>query len=227
MKTKLLVGAVIFAANCAIANAQVLGGNAVGGVGGSLGGGFGGMREIGVAGHGTANGALGADVGTDSLRRSTTDLADRTSNRARSTARGTRERARSTVGTASSASKRAVAATQERTIAAQGAVAAGAEWGASSALDAGRSATTTASTARAATSKFSDVSVEPTNAETSDAALSGTIDKRAGSVLTSDGEESRLDANGEFAASADTSASRDGVRASSSATGDGSLAIRD
>ena len=148
MKTKLLVSAVLLAANCAIANAQVLGGNAIGGVGGSLAGSLGGMREIGAAGHGSAQGALGADVGTDSLRRSTNDLAGRAAHRARATAQAKRERARSTVGTVSNASERAVAATQEHTSAAKGAAVAGADWSASSALDAGRSTTTMASSAR-------------------------------------------------------------------------------
>lgn len=110
--------------------------------------------------------------------------------------------------------------------AAKGAAAVGAEWSASSLMNAVRCATTVASTAQATASKSSDVAVEPTNSGTFNGSLSGTIDNRAGSSLTSGGEQSRLDASGEAATSANMSASKDGLHASGSATGDRTSAIR-
>ena len=119
MKTKLFLAAMILAASGTIANAQVLGGDISGGVGGalggSLGGGLGRTGNIGAAGHGAANGAFGADLDARSLRRTTSDTADRTKRHARSAANATSERTRSTVGSARAASKQAVATTAQAT----------------------------------------------------------------------------------------------------------------
>src|SRR5688500_9954365 len=144
MKTKLFLAAIVFAANCTIANAQVLGGNAVGGIGGSLGGGVGGMRDIGATGHGAANGAFGADVDAGSLRRTTGAVAGRASSRTRATLDTTRQRTRSSVNTASDVGHSAVATTRNQAATAAGIAKAGAAWGAHSAVDAGQGAIATA-----------------------------------------------------------------------------------
>lgn len=93
MKTNYIVGAALVAMlNCAVANADLLGGN--GSLGGGLGGNLHGARDIGLSGHG--NGAFGAEVDTRSLRRTTSDVADRTKQRTRDTVSTTHERAKST-----------------------------------------------------------------------------------------------------------------------------------
>ncbi len=95
MKTRsMLIGLATAAVlNCAAVNAQVLGG-----VGGGLGGGLsGGLRDMNMATHGTLNGSLGAELDTNSLRRTTRDTAERTTNRARNTTSAVRDRATSKV----------------------------------------------------------------------------------------------------------------------------------
>src|SRR5262245_23170663 len=97
MNTKYLLGAAIIAVlNCTTLNAQVLGGNAVGGLGGSLGGNLGGTRDIGVMGQGNGHGAFGTDLDTGSLRRTTGDLTHRAKDRTRDTLATTRDHTRST-----------------------------------------------------------------------------------------------------------------------------------
>lgn len=102
MKTKLFLAALILGTST-IANAQVLGGNVVGGIGGSLGGGLGGARDIGVVGKGTANGAFGTDLDTQPLRHSTREMTNRTAQRTRAGVDKARERTRSTVSSANTA----------------------------------------------------------------------------------------------------------------------------
>jgi hypothetical protein len=97
MKTKFMLSAAIVAAlNCATLNAQVIGGGAVGGLGGSVGGRLGGMRDIAVAGQGAGHGSLVADHDARSLRHATGDLTGRATRRARDTVKLTRDRAGST-----------------------------------------------------------------------------------------------------------------------------------
>ena len=111
MNTKFLLGAAIVAVlNCATLNAQVLGGNAVGSVGGALGGHVGGMRDIGVVGQGSGHGAFGADLDTGSLRRTSGDLTHRAKDRTRDTLTSTRDRTRSTVNSARATAERDVGA---------------------------------------------------------------------------------------------------------------------
>jgi hypothetical protein len=93
MKTNYIVGAALVAMlNCAIANADLLGGS--GSLGGALGGNLNGARDVGLSGHG--NGAFGADLDSRSLRRATSETTDRTKQRTRDTVSATHERAKST-----------------------------------------------------------------------------------------------------------------------------------
>ena len=97
MKTYFYIGAAVAAAlGCSTVNAQVLGGNVAGGLGGAM---SGGLRDMSVITQGRGNGSFGADLDTDShmgtLRRTTSDVAGRT----RNTTENVRGRAQSTVGT--------------------------------------------------------------------------------------------------------------------------------
>ena len=75
MKTNYFIGAALVAAlHCATINAQVIGGNAVGGLGGSLGGNMS-RGGIDVIGQGSGRGSLGTDLDSGSLRRTSGDLA--------------------------------------------------------------------------------------------------------------------------------------------------------
>lgn len=97
MKTYFYIGAAVAAAlGCSTVNAQVLGGNVAGGLGGAM---SGGMRDMSVVTQGRGNGSFGADLDTSShtgtLRRTTSRAADRT----RSTTDNVRGQAQSTLGT--------------------------------------------------------------------------------------------------------------------------------
>src|SRR3982750_1648937 len=88
-----------------VLQAQILGGNAAGGLGGSPGGTLGGgMGSIGGMGQGNANGALGGGIdGTDTLRRHTSSAVERT----RDTTGRVRDRVSTTHDTAQSAASSA------------------------------------------------------------------------------------------------------------------------
>ena len=115
MKTKYMLGAaIVVALNCVTANAQVLGGNVAGGLGGTLGGGLGGARDVGVMGQGNGHGSLGTELDTGSLRRTTREVASRTTDRTRGAVDASRERTSSTVGAVRDKSAGVVAATSEQ-----------------------------------------------------------------------------------------------------------------
>jgi hypothetical protein len=96
MKTYLIGAAVAAVLGCASANAQVLSGGLGGSVGGAL---SGGMRDTGVMTHGSGNGSFGTDLDAGSLRRNTSDITGRATNRVRNTADVARDKAHSTVST--------------------------------------------------------------------------------------------------------------------------------
>lgn len=100
MKTYFYVGAAVAAVlSCSAVNAQVLGGNVAGGLGGAM---HGGLRDTSVITQGHGNGAFGADLGTGSrigtLRDTTSDVTGRVRNRTRDTAGGVRGRTESMIG---------------------------------------------------------------------------------------------------------------------------------
>jgi hypothetical protein len=226
MNTKYLLGAAIVAVlNCATLNAQVLGGNAVGGLGGSLGGNLGGMRDIGVMGQGNGHGAFGADLDTGSLRRTTGDLTHRATDRTRDTLETTRGRTHSSVNGARDATKHAVgtAAATARN---------GAQTGASTAFSAAHNAEATSkqvdATAKGAASAASSVelddSIEPRTPSPS-ASIGGALDK---SVATDENADSLpLAASSSAAAQGGGSASRDnGVYAQGATDGSASASLK-
>ena len=230
MKTKLFLAAMVFAANCTIANAQVLGGNAVGGLGGSLG--VGGARDIGAVGHGTANGAFGADLDTGSLRRQSGEMADRTSTRARSTLNATRDHARTTTRDVARVGRGAVGVAHDQAISGAAKVTSTAASGTRAAFATGHDAMATASTVRP--------SIDVDGATASDAALGAT--KSEGDALelpsaSMSGEAERsgnaeianapapLDIGGDASAGGSASASKDGAQARGSANGAGEIGI--
>lgn len=93
MKTCFYIGAAVAAVlSTAPVNAQVLGGNVAGGLGGTL---SGGMRDMGVITQGSGNGSFGGSLDTGSLHRSTSDITGRATNRVRNTAGTARDRTRS------------------------------------------------------------------------------------------------------------------------------------
>ena len=100
MKTYFYIGAAVAAAlSCSAVNAQVLGGNVAGGLGGAA---SGGLRDMSVIGQGHGSGAFGADLGTGSrigtLRDTTSDVTGRVRNRTRDTAENVRDRTGSAIG---------------------------------------------------------------------------------------------------------------------------------
>jgi hypothetical protein len=134
MKAKYIVGAAIVAVlNCTTVQAQVLGGGTTGGLSGSLGGGLGGSRNLDVMSQGRGHGAFDADLDAGSLRRSSRDVADRTSTRARGSIHDARDRKRSA---ASAARSTATSATDQ--------VRGGAEVGTAQAMYATKAAARTA-----------------------------------------------------------------------------------
>jgi hypothetical protein len=232
MKTKVFLAAVIFAANCTMANAQVLGGSVVGGAGGALGGSFGGVHDIGAGGHGAANGAFGAGLDAGSLRRSTSDVAARASQRTRSTVKAARERTRSTASSARAASEAALAATHESAISAKSAAASDAAWSANSAIDTGRDATTAnnvqtathAAGSVASVGRNDDLHVDQSKSGTSAASASAAFDNSAGTSLTPEAGVP-MNATGDAAASGEASAAKEGVRADGKASATGNVAL--
>ena len=233
MKTKLFLAAMVFAANCTIANAQVLGGSAVGGVGGSLGGGLGGSRDIGAMGHGAANGAFGADVGTGSLRRTTGEVAGRASNRTRSTLDSTRARTRSTVNSASEVSQSAATTTRDHAATAASSAQSAATWSARSGIDAGQGTVATANSAKGTADIAGEMgsnanfgatpaAVEPSAPSPS---LSGAVNESAGAQMQGDGDRLPIGTSGDASASGNASASKDEVRANGTASGSGQLTL--
>lgn len=93
MKTYFYIGAAVAGLlSAAAVNAQVLGGNVAGGLGGTL---SGGMRDTSVITQGSGNGSFGGSLDTGSLRRSTTDITGRATSRVHGTTETVRERTRS------------------------------------------------------------------------------------------------------------------------------------
>lgn len=93
MKTYFYIGAAVAGLlSAAAVNAQVLGGNVAGGLGGTL---SGGMRDMNVITQGSGNGSFGGSLDTGSLRRSTTDITGRATSRVHGTTDIARERTRS------------------------------------------------------------------------------------------------------------------------------------
>lgn len=230
MKTKLFLAAVVFVANCSIANAQVLGGNAVGGLGGSLG--TGGMRDIGAVGHGTASGAFGADLDTRSLRRQTNEEANRASARTRSTLATTRDRARATTNTAGHVSRRTVSAAHDQAVTGASVAQSAAASGAHAALDVGHDAAATASKAKPSI----DIDADTTSSATFDvaksegallddpsASLSGEAQPDGNARIANTGVP--VDIAGDASADGGASASKDGAHARGSANGASEIAI--
>jgi len=100
MKTYFYVGAAVAAVlSCSAVNAQVLGGNVAGGLGGAM---QGGLRDTSIITQGHGSGAFGADLDTGSrigtLRDTTSDVTGRVKNRTRDTAGNVRGRTESTIG---------------------------------------------------------------------------------------------------------------------------------
>lgn len=100
MKTYFYVGAAVAAVlGCSAVNAQVLGGNVAGGLGGAM---QGGLRDTSIITQGHGNGAFGADLDTGSrigtLRDTTSGVTGRVRNRARDTAGDVRGGAESGIG---------------------------------------------------------------------------------------------------------------------------------
>lgn len=117
MKTYFYIGAAVAAAlSCSAVNAQVLGGNVAGGLGGAA---SGGLRDMSVIGHGHGTGAFGADLGTGSrigtLRDTTSGVTGRVRNRTRDTAENVRGRTESTVGNVKGKGEAAASATADIT----------------------------------------------------------------------------------------------------------------
>jgi hypothetical protein len=113
MKTYFYVGAAVAAVlSCSAVNAQVLGGNVAGGLGGAM---QGGLRDTSVMTQGHGNGAFGADLDTGSrigtLRDTSSDVTGRVRNRTRDTAGDVRGRTESTIGKAKSRGEGAASAT--------------------------------------------------------------------------------------------------------------------
>lgn len=111
MKTYFYIGAAVAAAlSCSAVNAQVLGGNVAGGLGGAM---QGGLRDTSIMTQG--QGSFGADLDTGSrigtLRDTTSGVAGRVKNRTRDTAENVRGRTESTVGTVKGEGEVAASAT--------------------------------------------------------------------------------------------------------------------
>jgi hypothetical protein len=106
MKTRTLLMSAAIAAvlNIAPVNAQILGGNATGGLGGTL---SGGTRDMSAITRGGANGSFGGELDAGSLSRTTSGVTDRAGNRVHDTAGAARTRTRSKLGEVQGASKSA------------------------------------------------------------------------------------------------------------------------
>lgn len=232
MKTRtLFLGAAIAAVlNCTAVNAQVLGGNVAGGLGGTL---SGGMRDTSVLTRG--NGDLGADIDTGGLRRTTRDTMGRTTDRVRDTAGATRNRAESTVGkvrnkSANVATSAAANATQsvntQQLDAASGVTGAAASNVAANGTNVAEGNGTSATQVTdAVKSNQPSVSDEAPRSLNVGGALDGSSSSNSTLDRAADKAPLSVSHDAEGSASGEASASKKGVSAGSSADGRGSADV--